>query len=212
MEKEYSYKDIWEHQTTIMYIANYRFKALKYLKQEYDNNNHATFSRFIRETMYTFREVVIMDLSKLFIEPYLNGNDDSKRYKGKNSRLNFYYNIHKYRTEIGQETFDIIESLLISVQDKVNQLITVRNKEIGHKDLKHSENHTLHINDLDIIEELIVVGKSIITLYSEDYYFDELYSDDYSNPNWISDVLEAINFKNNDRPEIKYINSLKAGK
>lgn len=208
MKKEYTYEEIWEHQSIIVYIANYRFSTLQYLKNQYELNNPATYSRFIRESMYAFRETVIIDLCKLFIKPSPN-EDIERMYKGFNSQLNFYYNIHKYKNDIEEEKFNSISKTLEDNQEKVNYLLTVRDKEIGHKDLSHSDRHKFHLNDLSILSELLEIAKQIILTHSYRHDFDE-YSEDYTQPKWAIDVLDAINFQRNETESMKFINNLKS--
>ena len=207
MDKIYSYKEIWEHQCTILYIANYRFEALRCLKSEYDRNNKATYHRFIRESMYVLKESVIINLCKLFITPQ-DRTDYASRYKGSNSRLNFYYNINLYNGEIGEERFNKMVSILESVQSIVDSLIISRDKEIAHKDLKYSEHHNLNVEGIEDLELLISTAKTLISFYSPHHDLTQI-NDEYSKPNWVISTLEALNYYDDQKLEIQIINNLK---
>lgn len=207
MDKIYTYQEIWEHQCTILYIANYRFEALKCLKSEYDRNNKATYHRFIRESMYVLKESVIINLCKLFITPQ-DRPDYSNRYKGVNSRLNFYYNINHYKDDIGDERFNEMVSILESVQIIVDSLIISRDKEIAHKDLKYCNRHNLNVEGIEDLELLINTAKTLISFYSYHHDLTQI-NDKYSNPNWVMSTLEALNFYDSQKPEVQIINNLK---
>ena len=99
-----------------MTVIEKRFSVLKFIYDEYQNDNKGTFNSFIIETMHVYRKSIIIDLCKLYITPNLNPKAKDI-YKGNSQNNNFYFTIYTYKNEL-DVFFYVIDDILSSLVNK----------------------------------------------------------------------------------------------
>lgn len=145
-------------QYMILTIIEKRFSELKYIYEEYNNDNKGTFNMFIINLMHIYRTCIVIDLCKLYVVPKENEND---KYKGKSQNVNFYFIINKHKEKLNIVHDDIFE-LLKSLENQIYLITIERDKELAHKDISTGINIKMHLDFMNEIETLIINAWKIL--------------------------------------------------
>ena len=147
-------------QLTILTVNEKRFSELKFMYDEYHNDNKGTFNNFVINLMHIYRTCIVIDLCKLFIVP--NKKDGATdKFKGKSQNSNFYFTINKHKEELNL-VYDEVSAILKGLDSAVSLITYERDKELAHKDLSTGITVKMHLNYLKEIEILILCARDIL--------------------------------------------------
>lgn len=146
-------------QLIIISIVEKRYSDLKYIYDEYRNDNSGTFNPFMIDLMHLYRTCIVIDLCKLLIVP--NTRQGAKdKYKGNSQNSNFYFTINEHKHELHND-YDRINSILINLEGEVSLLTFERDKELAHKDISTGVSVKMHLNYMKEIQRLILSAREI---------------------------------------------------
>lgn len=157
---DHSLKNKLSLQLTILTIIEKRFSELKFIYEEYNNDNKGTFNNFVINLMHIYRTCIVIDLCKLFIVP--NKKEGVKdKYKGSSQNSNFYFTINKHKDEL-HKAYDEIHEILKGLDASVFLITHERDKELAHKDISTGIGVRMHLQYMKEIEILILNAREIL--------------------------------------------------